>query len=273
MRYDDPNNDKITFRATAMTSSGDEIPNVSFSWSTSDHTVASLNPTTGTSTRARGINPGNVTVTASAQGVSGTAELEVYRPAPPPPPPKITVTGAVYEKRYGRKDSNGRNYDYRITTRYYWDFCGPCEEGDNQCLNRLSNNRYCNCSGPTWNRGFDFRKETIVTTDASHVEFTFHRTGDISKRKNIPASFSGGNGRTVHYDPYFAAGERTATYRIFVLTAGATVRACVGNSCDEATRPSGDVFTRVTTVKCYEWVGTSEVNISNCTITPSCPGD
>lgn len=73
------------FRATARTADGTSISDVSFSWSSSDEMVATIS----TSGLATAVNAGSTTITATADGVSGTATLRVTEPPPPPPPPPV----------------------------------------------------------------------------------------------------------------------------------------------------------------------------------------
>ena len=75
------------FSATAYTSDDEEISGKTFSWRSSNPSVATIS-TTGL---ARARNAGSTTITASVDGVSGTATLRVTEPPPPPPPPPPVV--------------------------------------------------------------------------------------------------------------------------------------------------------------------------------------
>jgi uncharacterized repeat protein (TIGR01451 family) len=59
-----------------------EVQNVSFIWDSSDTSKATVAPTTGASTTARGVAPGSITIRARAGGQQGTAALTVNS-APP----------------------------------------------------------------------------------------------------------------------------------------------------------------------------------------------
>jgi trimeric autotransporter adhesin len=66
--------------ATARDASGTTIPGKTFSWSSADATVASVNA----NGMVTAIAPGNTTITASADGKSGSAAITVTAPAPTP---------------------------------------------------------------------------------------------------------------------------------------------------------------------------------------------
>ena len=76
------------FEAMASTSDGMVISGAEFAWTSSDDGVATVDQS-GLST---GISAGEVTITASADDVTGTAMLTVTEPPPPPPPVVATVT-------------------------------------------------------------------------------------------------------------------------------------------------------------------------------------
>ena len=76
------------FAAMAMTSDGMEIPDVEFTWSSSDDMVATVDA----NGLATGVGMGEAMITATTDGVSGTATLTVTEPPPPPPPMVATVT-------------------------------------------------------------------------------------------------------------------------------------------------------------------------------------
>ena len=76
------------FSATAYTSDNEEISGKTFTWTSSDETVATISATG----LARGVDAGSTTITATADGVSGTASLTVTEPPPPPEPMVATVT-------------------------------------------------------------------------------------------------------------------------------------------------------------------------------------
>ena len=73
------------FTATAYTSDNEVISGKTFSWTSSNTTVATVNPSSGTATTATGVNAGSTTIRASVDGESGTAMLTVTEPPPPPP--------------------------------------------------------------------------------------------------------------------------------------------------------------------------------------------
>ncbi len=76
------------FIAVAAEADGMLIANVTISWSSSDENVATVN-TTGLAT---GVGPGEATITATSDGVSGDAALTVTEPPPPPPPVVASVS-------------------------------------------------------------------------------------------------------------------------------------------------------------------------------------
>ena len=75
------------FAAKASTSDGTEIPDVEFTWSSSDEMVATVD----SDGLATGVGAGEAMITATADSVSGTATLTVAEP-PPPEPVVSTVT-------------------------------------------------------------------------------------------------------------------------------------------------------------------------------------
>ena len=74
------------FQAAATTDDGTAVPDVEFTWTSSDEVVATIS-STGLAT---GIHAGEVTITATAGDRSGTATLQVTDP-PPPPTPHVPV--------------------------------------------------------------------------------------------------------------------------------------------------------------------------------------
>ena len=77
------------FEAMAATADGMGIPDVEFTWMSSDDGVATVD----LSGLATGISAGEATITATADGISGTAVLTVTEPPPPPPMvANVTVT-------------------------------------------------------------------------------------------------------------------------------------------------------------------------------------
>ncbi len=72
--------DTQRFSATARTSGGRVISGVSFTWTSSRESVATIS----SSGLARGVSAGSTTIRASAGGRSGTASLTVTEPPPPP---------------------------------------------------------------------------------------------------------------------------------------------------------------------------------------------
>ena len=75
------------FTATAYDSDNEEISGKTFRWTSSQTSVATVSPSSGTATTATGVNAGSttITITASVDGKSGTATLRVTEPPPPPP--------------------------------------------------------------------------------------------------------------------------------------------------------------------------------------------
>ena len=69
------------FEAMAMTDDGMAIQDVMFTWMSSDESVAEIDA----DGLATSVSAGEVTITATADGVSGTALLTVTEPPPPPP--------------------------------------------------------------------------------------------------------------------------------------------------------------------------------------------
>ena len=75
------------FEAMAVTSDGMAIPDVEFTWMSSDDNIA----TVSSMGLATGVSAGEVLITATAGEVSGTTILTVTEPPPPPPPVVATV--------------------------------------------------------------------------------------------------------------------------------------------------------------------------------------
>ena len=75
------------FAAKASTADGMEIPDVEFTWSSSDEMVATVD----SDGLATGVGAGEAMITAKAGSISGTATLTVAEP-PPPEPVVSTVT-------------------------------------------------------------------------------------------------------------------------------------------------------------------------------------
>ena len=75
------------FTARAFDSDNVRITGKTFTWTSSNTTVATVSPSSGTATTARGVNAGSTTIRASVDGKNGTARLTVTAPPPPPPPP------------------------------------------------------------------------------------------------------------------------------------------------------------------------------------------
>ena len=76
------------FEAMAMTDDGMAIPDAMITWMSSDDGVATIDA----DGLATGVNGGVTTITAIADGVSGTTMLTVTEPPPPPPPVVATVS-------------------------------------------------------------------------------------------------------------------------------------------------------------------------------------
>lgn len=83
-----------TFSVTATRASGAIVANPAVVWSSSDVTVATIDPATGV---AVGVAAGVTTISATFQGVTGTASLAVQAGffAPPPGPITFNTTTAV----------------------------------------------------------------------------------------------------------------------------------------------------------------------------------
>ena len=82
--------DTRRFRATAYTSDNEVIPGKTFTWTSSNRSVATVSPSSGSSTTARGVNAGSTTIRASVDGKSDTATLTVTEP--PPVVDRVTVS-------------------------------------------------------------------------------------------------------------------------------------------------------------------------------------
>jgi uncharacterized protein YjdB len=65
------------FTATLLAADGTTLTQRATSWSAAPNGVATLNPASGTATTATGAAPGTATLTATAEGISGTAQLTV----------------------------------------------------------------------------------------------------------------------------------------------------------------------------------------------------
>ena len=72
------------FTATARESDGTAIPGKTFTWTSSNTSVATVSPSSGTATTATAVDSGSTTIKASVDGKSGTAMLTVTEPPPPP---------------------------------------------------------------------------------------------------------------------------------------------------------------------------------------------
>ncbi len=83
------------FTATAYDSSGTEISGKTFTWTSSDTSVATIS----TSGLATGKTAGVTAITAEVDDTSNAVRLTVTKPPPPPPPPpvvhRVTVTPAT----------------------------------------------------------------------------------------------------------------------------------------------------------------------------------
>ena len=76
------------FEAMSMTDDGMAIPDAMITWMSSDDGVATIDA----DGLATGVSAGVATITATADGVSGTTMLTVTEPPPPPPPVVATVS-------------------------------------------------------------------------------------------------------------------------------------------------------------------------------------
>ncbi len=82
--------DTQRFTARAYDSDDERITGKSFRWTSSNTSVATVSPSSGTATTATGVNVGSTTITATVDGVSGTATLRVTEP--PPVVDRVTVS-------------------------------------------------------------------------------------------------------------------------------------------------------------------------------------
>ena len=76
------------FEAMAMTDDGMAIPDAIITWMSSDDGVVTIDA----DGLATGVSAGEATITATADGISGTTMLTVTEPPPPPPPVVATVS-------------------------------------------------------------------------------------------------------------------------------------------------------------------------------------
>ena len=86
--------DTQRFTAAAFTSGNAVVPGVTFTWTSSNTSVATISRTSGLAT---GVSEGSTTITATGGGISGRATLTVSAPPPPPPPPPMmrSRTGSI----------------------------------------------------------------------------------------------------------------------------------------------------------------------------------
>ncbi|GIW26157.1 Ig-like domain-containing protein [Meiothermus sp.] len=98
------------FTAVAKDASGNTISGVTFTWTSSNPSVATVN----SSGLATAVAAGTATITASAQGKSGNATLTVTNPAPPPietievsPPSASKQVGQTQQFTAVAKDASG----------------------------------------------------------------------------------------------------------------------------------------------------------------------
>ncbi len=85
--------DAVQFEATAKDASGVAVLGLTFDWSVSDSSVAAVSGGV-----VEGLSSGLITVTASLNGVSGSAQLTVL---PPPPPPSPVIPAFPGAEGYG----------------------------------------------------------------------------------------------------------------------------------------------------------------------------
>ena len=83
-----------------MTSYGTTIQNVSFTWESTNTSVATVS-STGLATA---LEAGSTTIRAMAGGVSGSAMLTVTEPPPPPPTGKHCYRKSIFTVDRGRSD-------------------------------------------------------------------------------------------------------------------------------------------------------------------------
>ena len=93
------------FEAVAATADGESIPDVEFTWSSSDEMVATVDE----NGLATGVGAGEVMITATADSVSGTASLTVTEP--PPVVDRVTLSPT--------SPSIGEGETQRFTARAY----------------------------------------------------------------------------------------------------------------------------------------------------------
>jgi hypothetical protein len=74
-------NPSVTVTATAYDASGAVIPNALLRWSTSDPSVATVSPTSGTSGSATvsGVGPGGATLIVQSGNATDTAKIKVVK--------------------------------------------------------------------------------------------------------------------------------------------------------------------------------------------------
>ena len=84
--------DTQRFTAAAFTSGNAVVPGVTFTWTSSNTSVATINRSSGL---ASGVSEGSTTITATGGGKSGRATLTVSAPPPPPPPPPVVAVVRV----------------------------------------------------------------------------------------------------------------------------------------------------------------------------------
>ncbi len=96
------------FTAVARNALGDVLPGVAFTWSSSDDAIAGIDPATGLATAAAN---GTVTITAAADGITGTATLTVAQVVASvvvtPADVTLTAVGQTAQSAAVARDANG----------------------------------------------------------------------------------------------------------------------------------------------------------------------
>ena len=105
--------------ATLRDSNGNTLTGRAVTWTTSNPSIA----TVSSSGLVSGVAPGNVTITATSEGKSGTAQISVFAPAPTPvatvtvtPASSTLAAGATTQLTATLRDANGNTLTGRAVT-------------------------------------------------------------------------------------------------------------------------------------------------------------
>jgi hypothetical protein len=130
----------IQFTASATDANGHPAPGVTFSWSSSDLAVATVDGTGAATT----VGAGRCTITATADGAAAHAELTVFPPLEGPDP--SYRVGAFYYGWYGNPEADGRWVHWEDTNHAlyppddissdYYPLLGPYSSSDPVVLAR-----------------------------------------------------------------------------------------------------------------------------------------